>query len=1050
MRFKILRRISKGTWQTLIKSVEILIAFLGVSFGLVVWRLYAEPLDAAFLLPELTKRMIPDDVDMQVSVDSIMLTASLKAQGLFHLDIHHLTIKRSDGTEMISLPSVEMSYGLKNILTLDYVPQTIQVEKAIVRLVIDEEGRLFLMNKQEHETKKDSKEVAAQPEKNHMFRADFHALIRYFKSFDYLGIQDASLSIDDRQKKETFSIPEFNMVYEKELGFRHSLQGAIVLRANDSLINMGLEAEMRELSNELSFEVVASPIRLNRLARFFPELAEVDLSVKATLNGVLDFNRFVRNPRYYVSELKFQLESVKEGVISLPSPLTNRYRIRSLLLNGRFDPDLTGVHIDKSYAVLKEGIKAKIAVDTTGLDDYWETGDVSRIQTVVTSRIEDIPIKFVPQVWPADLGADAHAWVADNLTAGFAPQGDFQLTLQGGRLTDVKGKIIVQDVSVRYLPEIPEIQGVNGEVLLSLDQVIIHAQSGKQDDIQLQKADVYLMDLDQDKSYAKIDLQARGPVQDAMRIISYPPLEFAQAFNLDPEQTGGFTTVALSLRFPLTETLSVSDVDVNLTADIIDGIAAIPQTPLTLTDGQLALTVKTEGLHLTGTGKVNQIPLTLDWRESFTANKSTDVRTTLALNTAITDGELQMLWPDMPPCVRGQIVGDVSLKQLVTGDMSGEASLNFTEAKVEIQPLALTKEIGEEMTFHGQYTLSADKTKGFLKGKVLGQAEGAPLRVNGSVGWGDKIQLDLVELVAKGTDVSLMADIEAGQNFGLYVRGKSLDLSGLFGDKKEEKTAVTLASDMSDSVAKIPNVQEQPVSVSLDIRLDQLILNPNLPLQNIMILGERQGYFWQDFSMEAQGAVPFRADFDTEHRSLKATTSDLGDLLNRLNLTDRISGGELILRAEQPVSGGLLGTIDVKNFNFQDPGFFVQAFTILGIVDALRGKELHFDKAEVPFELTPYQTMFITEGYAYGTTLGITVTGRARVDALDLNGSVIPAYAVNSLLGKIPLIGQLFRDGEGGGLVGVKYLLTGSVQTPEISFNTLSSMAPGIIGKLFQ
>ena len=211
MRFKILRRISKGTWQTLIKSVEILIAFLGVSFGLVVWRLYAEPLDAAFLLPELTKRMIPDDVDMQVSVDSIMLTASLKAQGLFHLDIHHLTIKRSDGTEMISLPSVEMSYGLKNILTLDYVPQTIQVEKAIVRLVIDEEGRLFLMNKQEHETKKDSKEVAAQPEKNHMFRADFHALIRYFKSFDYLGIQDASLSIDDRQKKETFSIPEFNM-----------------------------------------------------------------------------------------------------------------------------------------------------------------------------------------------------------------------------------------------------------------------------------------------------------------------------------------------------------------------------------------------------------------------------------------------------------------------------------------------------------------------------------------------------------------------------------------------------------------------------------------------------------------------------------------------------------------------------------------------------------------------------------------------------------------------------------------------------------------------
>lgn len=1053
MRFKILRRISKGTWHTFVKSVEILVAFLGVSLGLIFWRLYTEPLDAAFLLPELTKRMIPADAGIEVSAESIMLRASLKAQGLFHLDVRHLTITRADGSEMISLPSVEMSYGLGNIMTFNYVPQTIQIDKAMVQLVIDEEGRLFLMNAaagQEDENEKPSDAALERHKAPQRVQTNLSALARFLQGFDYLGIQDASLVIDDRQKNETFSIPKLNLIYEKEIGFRRSLEGTAVLRVNDALINVGLEAELKSFSKELSFELISSPIRLNRLGRFIPELAGANLPVKMTINGMLDLKRTVQHPRQYVSGLSFQLEGVKAGTLSLPAPLTNVYQVRSLLINGQFGTDLSEVHIDKSYAVLKEGVKAKIAIDTTGLATYFDTGDLSAVKTVLTSVVEDIPIKLVPRLCPAALGPDAHAWVAENLTTGFAPRGDFKLTLQGGQLVDVQGKIDVRGVSVRYLPDIPEITGVNGEVLLTLDEVVIHGTSGNQGALQLQKADVYLTELDKDISRAKIDIDARGPVQEAMRLIALPPFEFPQIFGLNPEQTGGFTSVSMTLDFPLTEALTVSDVSVDLTADIIDGLAVIPNTDLILKDGKLVLTVQTKGLHLSGTGTVNQIPLTLDWHESFLAKKPQEIQTTFNLKTGVTEKEVSAVFPDMPPCFNGRATGEVSLKRQVKGGMSGEARLDLTDAALEIAPLSVMKDVGEKLAFQGNYTLTPDGKSGSLTGALMGAAAGEPLNVKGLVAWGDKIQIDLPEVSAKGTDISLKAEVEPERHVALYVRGKAWNLSGLFHEKEARKPAEKTVSQAPQEHVKIPNVQERPPDISVDVRLDTLFLNPDLPLQDIILKGERQGYFWQNFTMEMQGAVPFRADFNPRHRHLRASTKNLGDLLNRLNLTNEIEGGVLSLQAGQPPSGGLLGTINVKNFSVKDPGFFVQAFTILGIVDAIRGKELQFKKAEIPFELTPYQSLFITEGYAYGTTLGITVTGRARPDALDFNGSVIPAYAVNSLLGKIPLIGGLFRDGEGGGLVGVKYTLKGPMTAPEISFNTLSSMAPGIIGKLFK
>ena len=88
---------------------------------------------------------------------------------------------------------------------------------------------------------------------------------------------------------------------------------------------------------------------------------------------------------------------------------------------------------------------------------------------------------------------------------------------------------------------------------------------------------------------------------------------------------------------------------------------------------------------------------------------------------------------------------------------------------------------------------------------------------------------------------------------------------------------------------------------------------------------------------------------------------------------------------------------------------------------------------------------------AYGPALGITAKGEIdlRADRSDLQGTIVPAYTVNSVLGKIPVLGELLVGGKGEGVFAVTYRLRGPVGDPEITVNPLSALTPGFLRGLF-
>jgi len=119
-------------------------------------------------------------------------------------------------------------------------------------------------------------------------------------------------------------------------------------------------------------------------------------------------------------------------------------------------------------------------------------------------------------------------------------------------------------------------------------------------------------------------------------------------------------------------------------------------------------------------------------------------------------------------------------------------------------------------------------------------------------------------------------------------------------------------------------------------------------------------------------------------------------------------------------------------------------------VDALSGPGLGFSRLIAPFTLTP-ETLTLGEARAFSASLGLTARGTLdrRRGSLAMEGTIVPAYIFNSLLGNIPIFGRLFSPEAGGGVFAATWRAQGPLEDPQVSVNPLAALTPGFLRGLF-
>ena len=186
----------------------------------------------------------------------------------------------------------------------------------------------------------------------------------------------------------------------------------------------------------------------------------------------------------------------------------------------------------------------------------------------------------------------------------------------------------------------------------------------------------------------------------------------------------------------------------------------------------------------------------------------------------------------------------------------------------------------------------------------------------------------------------------------------------------------------------------------------------------------------------------------------RLATSDAGALLRFADLYSRLEGGNLnlFLRSQRDLSAG---QATLNDFILRDEPALRQLVTAgrprapedgAAAVDPSR---VRFDKMTASFERTPGK-LAIQDGVIYNPGMGLTAQGMIDFEhnQIDVSGSFVPAYTVNTMLTKIPLVGVLLSGGENDGVFGVSYRVHGAMSGPTLTVNPLSAIAPGILRRI--
>ena len=259
--------------------------------------------------------------------------------------------------------------------------------------------------------------------------------------------------------------------------------------------------------------------------------------------------------------------------------------------------------------------------------------------------------------------------------------------------------------------------------------------------------------------------------------------------------------------------------------------------------------------------------------------------------------------------------------------------------------------------------------------------------------------------------------------------------------------------------------------LSLSARVDRLAFQENQSFRDVTLavsFGAREKLtgFNLDAMGTGKGKVTSRMEVVKGARNLAFDADDAGAFIDTFLGFSSIRNGRLAARisfpgdapgptnAKLPAPPDYQGTVTLTDIVITDQPFVARLFSagsLDGPLRLLRGDGISLTSVSMPFSARG-KMVTIRDGRAAGAAIGATFAGTVdrKAERVDLTGSLVPLYGLNSLLGSVPILGDLLVSKQGEGVFGLTYAMKGNLNEPSITVNPLSVLTPGILRRIFE
>ena len=742
--------------------------------------------------------------------------------------------------------------------------------------------------------------------------------------------------------------------------------------------------------------------------------------------------------------------------LNMPGIFAQPVGFQSLQLSG--DYQVASRSFDIKHASLTAPSFA-LAVD--GAITLGEKGEAPGL--ALTGKLAPLPVRTLLHYWPLPVAAGAREWIAANIFAGTLGPLDFETHFPVGMLDQdvlpddsMKLTFAMKDVEGSYVKGLTHLTGVSGTATMLGDSFTADFDGGRVGNLMVRNGHASIPDLHIHGTVGRFTAHVDGQMPEIMTLIDMQPLGYPTRFGIDPKQTRGTASTDLAFDVPMLQDLAVEAVGISVKSQVND--FAVTLGRLKLTNGAVNFDIDNSRLHQTGAVNLADARLTIDWLEDF--KTAQPVTTRINAKGTITDAARQSLNIGLQNILTGPVPVNADMQGRRGQLTTAEVAMDLTGSALQIPILHLGKQAG--MAAAGHVTVN------FLPGDLIKdeviRVTGPNVTANGTATF-DRTTGSLSVLNFASVKMGALNDLSftltrsaTGDDYVL--RGRSLDGSMVGRNAGETNGA-------GGSGSQRPRDDTPAGPFHIDAKLDRLAMRDGVSIAPFNLdlagVGNKPSALTLSGGI-GKGSISGNIETSLTGRKLSIQAGDAGALIQGLFNFQSIKGGKLKLSASLPgravdpdlglAAPDYQGVLDIDDFQVVNQPFLARLFSagsLTGIGDLMGGEGISVENMNVPFS-SKNNVVSVHDARVRGRAVGATADGyidRPK-SMIALKGSLVPAYGLNSVLGNIPLLGDVLVSKKGEGVFGVTYSATGNAEQPKIDVNPLSVLTPGILRRIFE
>ena len=1018
-----------------------LAAALILVFGAGLWRLMQGPIDLDKLTPFVQQLLDQSAGGLKIAISASHFGIDPRSHAL-DLWLEGVRLSRADGEPIATLPVVSASFSLAALLHGRIAPTSLTIRQPVLRFIREEDGAVRLRLGE-----LDTGAAASTPDLLDQLAGPAKP-VELFGLMRRVMVRDATLVLDDRQTGRRWQAERVDATAErKPEGLAGDLSMALAIAERRPEFHVEYHYSPTDRKLDLVGEMGA--VEPAALASLAPELAPLELAqfpisgALATRIDLADGSSEGVRVDLHFGKGSLKSELLPEGALTLEQGS----------LHAVYAPESSQLRLAKLELDLGHGslltVKGSIDGITPAMVTRRDPGSLS-IPGRLGITLADVPVKKFESLWPPALSRNGRRWVVANVHEGILDEAAVQLDLavdpvgRSAEIVSAHGSMRYHDATISYFHQLSPARKVSGTATLNDKRLVFTPTAGAVKSIQLTGGSLQITDLGAPVEWLSVDLALAGPVQDVLEVIDAKPLRYAHDIGIDPAKVGGRTEANLHFKLPLLHDLRLAQVEYAVKASLTSAAITDVAMHRNLTDGTFAVEIGGSGAHLQGNSRFDGVPMHLDANLFF--KPKSEARARYRVNLALSDEQRRRLEFDFFP---DRLIGPIGVDATywARDGMRAEAELaiDLHAASLSVAEAGWKKPAGDRASASLIVGLSNEQITQVSDIEVKAAGLDGRFSISLTPGTGQLESVEIQRLAIGNDDLAGRVTRRRQGGWHIDVRGSALDLSHWIKQL-----------DVSDARHR---PAEPPLQI--DANFGRVTLGPRREVHDFKAQLLRDGTDWQAAQIDARfpngHQLSLRSGKEPGKTGLTFRSDDFGSTLRLFDLSDNIVGGRVTIAGQVSEMDGkriLSGHIDGESYNLVRAPVFARILALpsfTGAASMLAGSGIPFSTLRGEFAFIDDHLM-LENLLAYGEAIGVTANGVLDLqrDQLDLQGTIVPAYALNSILGNVPVIGSLLLGGEGQGLFAANYRVTGSAGDPQISVNPLSALAPGFLRRLLQ